>query len=167
MDGNVLGVDICQYFPPTESPYISFPHHHSILASQGVVNRDVLGLGISQYFTHSMCRRPKNAKAFDGATIYINFTKRNNLQALKKHKSKSSKTENCKCLSHFDATMSHKLMFLNLSFTTSLRVLQPLPESRNRSWSHHQNHHHDHNPSEWWTYLIIVNFCTSLHFLGI
>ena len=94
MDGNVLGVDICQYFPPTESPYISFPHHHSILASQGVVNRDVLGLDISQYFTHSMCRRPKNAKAFDGATIYINSTKRNNLQALKKPKSQSSKTEN-------------------------------------------------------------------------
>ena len=84
MDGNVLGVDICQYFPPTESPYFSFPHHHSILASQGVVNRDVLGLGISQYFTHSMCRRPKNAKAFDGATIYINFTQINYLQALKK-----------------------------------------------------------------------------------
>ena len=90
MDGNVLGVDICQYFPPTESPYFSFPHHHSILASQGVVNRDVLGLGISQYFTHSMCRRPKNAKAFDGATIYINFTQRNDLQALKKPTNQSS-----------------------------------------------------------------------------
>ena len=133
MDGNVLGVDICQYFPPTESPYFSFPHHHSILASQGVVNRDVLGLGISQYFTHSMCRRPKNAKAFDGATIYINFTKRNNLPVLKKSKNQSSRRENCKCwecwpmqcprcLSDFDATTSHKLLSL-LKFQKTSRNL--------------------------------------------
>ena len=38
-------------------------HHHTGI----VVNRDVSGLGICQYFTHSTCPRPTNAKPWDAA----------------------------------------------------------------------------------------------------
>ena len=41
-------------------------------AGQIVVNRDVLGLGICQYFTHSTCPRPKNAKPCD-VTIFCQY----------------------------------------------------------------------------------------------
>ena len=50
-------------------PIFSFVFFQIIITSSGrrVVNRDVLGLGICQYFTHSTCPRPKNANIRDAA----------------------------------------------------------------------------------------------------